>query len=232
MTRLTRARLFCSFFFRQVQRHRLMGGKQNNGTEDLPMSKENPIFPQYEEIDDTVTNGDLNTEATPPESQQDQPPSLPEKTNVSHQTNLSPPVPKSRRPSDTPNMGISRLSDQQHPRRASVDTGRPNAYRQRQKRHNSEPAPVILARQHSASPSTSLTEENTPLGTHPSAISAHPNRVYSNMQSSEITYQSNHLPETDMPQTTIDIPQTILEQEDNVQPTVAKIPEESRDEGG
>ena len=215
-----------------------MGSKQNNATEDLPMTYENPLVPQYEEIDDTqrksgsVTNGDLNTKATPPESQQDQPPSLPEKTDVRHQTNLSPPVLKSRRPSDTPDMGISQLSDQQYPRRVSVDTGRPNAYRQRQKRHNSEPAPVIRARRHSTSPSTPLTEENTPLGTHPSAISAHPNRVYSNMQSSEITDQSNHLPETDMPQKTIDIPQTILEQEDNVQPTVAKIPEESHDEGG
>ena len=182
---------FCLFVFRQVKRHyRSMGGKTNNAETDHPMSVQNPIGPYYSEIDVTqresgpepFTNGNQNITPEPPESQ-DQLPSLPSKRKARRQTSQPPTVPATPRPSgavETLVMGIFHLSDQHHPRRASVDTERLNAYRQRQKRHNSEPTLFSGARRPSE-PSTSLTNENTPQETHPSAMSGDINRVYSNI---------------------------------------------------
>ena len=204
-----------------------MGGEPNNPKDDHPMANPNPLGHDYAEIDDTqkesgselFTNGDIIP--TSPESQQDQLPRLPLMRKFSHQTNLPPTVTTTPWPSwtiETLAMGPFQLSDQQHPRGASVDTGRLNEYPQRQKRNNSEPTLFPRAWRPSE-PSTSLTEETTPQGTHPSAISGHRNRVYINLKSSEITDPSNHLPETDTQRT---IQQTILEQEEkphgNVRP--------------
>ena len=228
INRCTIAVSFC-----QGKRHyRLLGGMPNNPEADHPMSIENP---DYSEIDDIkresgsepFTKEDLNIIPKPSESE-DQLPSIPLKRKVSHQTSPPPAVPTTRRPSgavETLAMGIF----QQHPRKASVDSGRLNAYLQRQERRDSKPPLLPRARRPSelGEPSTSLPEENTPQA----AISGHAERVYCNMQSSDPS--SNHLPETNMPQTTI--PQTILEQEEkpygNVRPTVAKTPVESHDEG-
>ena len=205
---------FLLFIFRQVKRHyRPMGGERNNAKNDHPMSASNPVGSDYyAEIDNNpresgpepFTNGDLNITPEPLESQE-QLPSLPSKRKARRHTGLPPTVPETPRPIGAVEalaMGIFHLSDQQHPRGASVDTGRLNAYPPSQKRDNSKPTPFSGARRPSE-PCTSLTEENAPQGTHPSAISGDIRIVYSNMQSSKTTDPSHHLPKTSMPQTTI-----------------------------
>lgn len=205
-----------------------MGDMPNNHEPDHPMSIDNPIGPVYAAIDDTQresgsqpsTNEDLNIISKPPESH-DQLPSIPLKRKVSG--NQPPPIPATRRPSgavETLAMGILQLSDQEHPRKASIDVGRVNAHRARR--------PSELG-----NPSTPIPEENTLQVTYPPTSWGNSERVYGNMQCSDMTNISNHLPERDMPQTTN--PATISEQGErlygNVTPKVAKIPVESHDEG-
>ena len=205
-----------------------MGGVPNNAEAGHPMSIENPDYSVIDDIkrefgSEPFTKEDLNIIPKPSESQ-DQVPSIPLKRKLSHQTSLPPAVPTTRRPSgaiETLAMGIF----QQHPGKASVDSGTLNAYPQWQKRRDSKP-PRARRPSELGEPPTSRPEENTPQA----AISGHAEGVYCNMESSN---PSNHLPEADSPQTTI--PQTILEQEErpyaNVRQAAAKIPVESHDEG-
>jgi len=215
-----------------------MGDMPNNHEPDHPMSIDNPIGPVYAAINDTQkesgsqpsTNEDLNIISKPPESH-DQLPSIPLKRKVSGKQ--PPPIPATRRPSgavETLAMGILQLSDQ-HPRKASIYGGRVNAYQQGQEK------PPLLPRARRPSelgdPSTPIPEENTLQVTYPPTSWGNGERVYGNMQCSDMTNISNHLPERDMPQTTN--PATISEQGErlygNVTPKVAKIPVESHDEG-
>ena len=218
------------FFHQGKRQYRLKGGIPSNAEPDHPMSIENP--PAYAEIDDIPkeselspsTNGNLTKTSESSESQ-DQLPSLPKERKTSCLTDQPPPVPKTRRPSgaiETLAMGILHLGDEQHPRKVSIDHGRVNPYPQEQ-----EKPPVVLARARRPSelsdPPTPLQEETTPIWTYPLGQRE---RVYANVHS-EITEPSNHLPERDMPHT------TILEERPygNVRPTFAKIPVESHDEG-
>lgn len=224
-----------------------MGGNPNNVEADHPMSVQNQIGPEYEDIDDIKrgsgsepskesinrTTGDLSIIPKPTESS-DEPPSVPVKRKVSQLSNPRPPVPATRRPSgaiETLAMGIFKLGDPQHPRKAPVDGARVNACQQWQDRRDSQPPLLPRARRPSelGDPSTPLPEANMPQATSPPAISEQRERIYSNVQSSEIGDPSTPLPETNMPQTTI--PPAISEQSErlygNVQPTVAKIPVES-----
>ena len=219
-----------------------MGGMPNNQEPDHPMSVENPVGHVYAAISDTQkelsgsqpsTNGDLNIIPNPPESH-DQLPRLPLKRTISGQSNPPPPIPTTRRPSgaiETLAMGVFQLSDEEHPRKASLNGARVNAHQQWQEK------PPLLPRARRPSelgdPSTPIPEENTPQVTYPPTIWGQKERVYGNLQCSDMTDPSNHLPERYIPQTTN--PASISEEGErlygNVMPTVAKIPVESHDEG-
>ena len=216
--------VYFSFF---PQGKRLISGRPENDKPDHPVSYDNQLARVYADIDDTQkesgsephTNGDLNITHQPSESQ-DQPPSLPLKREVSHQTSLPPAVPQTPRPSgavDALAMGAFQLTNLK-------------VYPPSEDRRDSKPRLFPRVRELSvlSDPSTSLQEENTPQATYPLPRE----RVYSNMESSEITDPPNHLPETEMHQKTI--PPTILEQEERpygneLQPS-AKISVESHDE--
>lgn len=174
-----------------------MGGNPNNVEADHPMSLQNQT---YEDIDDIKrgsgsepskesinrTTGDLSIIPKPTESS-DEPPSVPVKRKVSQLSNPPPPVPATRRPSgaiETLAMGIFKLGDPQHPRKAPVDGARVNACQQWQDRRDSQPPLLPRARRPSelGDPSTPLPETNMPQTTIPPAISEQSERLYGNVQ--------------------------------------------------
>lgn len=174
-----------------------MGGKPNNVEADHPMSLQNRT---YEDIDDIKrgsgsepskesinrTTGDLSIIPKPAESS-DEPPSVPVKRKVSQLSNPPPPVPAKRRPSgaiETLAMGIFKLGDPQHPRKAPVDGARVNTCQQWQDRRDSQPPLLPRARRPSelGDPSTPLPETNMPQTTIPPAISEQRERLYGNVE--------------------------------------------------